>query len=241
MKLDSINLSKKIFSLLDLTSLNNTDDMASIAALCQKAIGSLGRVAAVCVFPKFVKQTAVFLSATPVKIATVANFPYGDHPLESVKQTIQHALSDGAHEIDVVFPYELFMSGDKIGAFRFIHDCKETCGLNILKVILETGVLKEPTVIEEVSRGVLNAGADFLKTSTGKMEIGATPEAGAVMLAVIKEMTPQLNRSIGFKVSGGIRTLEQAKLYIDLAAEVMGPDWINSDHFRIGASSFPTE
>jgi deoxyribose-phosphate aldolase len=229
-------LPQKIFSLLDLTSLNETDDQASIAVLCQKAINPSGHVAAVCVYPQFVKQAATFFSETKVKVATVVNFPQGNESLEQVNQAIQESIRNGADEIDLVFPYSRFLSGDKAGAFEFIQACKKSCENKTLKVILETGALKDPRLIEEVGRGVLNAGADFIKTSTGKISIGATTEAATVMLNVLKEMMPQLKRPIGFKVSGGVRTLEQAKVYIDLADQIMGVGWISPEHFRIGTS-----
>lgn len=233
-----------IISLLDLTSLNDADDKTSIDALCSKAITNEGSVAAICVYPRFVKQVACHPEACSLRrrisIATVINFPQGNDSLEKVINDMANAIQDGAQEIDVVFPYQLFMQGNKTAAENFIRECKKSCGSSVLlKVILETGVLLDSTLISAASRCALIAGADFLKTSTGKVAIGATPEAARIMLLVIKEMTPQLNRPLGFKASGGIRTREQVMQYINIASEIMGTNWVTSEHFRIGTSVVP--
>lgn len=227
-----MKLEQKIFSLLDLTSLNETDNEKVISTLCHHAHGSLGSVAAVCVYPSFVKQAADALVGTPVKIATVANFPHGNEALESVISTIKTSLANGAQEIDLVFPYQRYLAGEKIAACDVITTCKKLCGNHTLKVILETGLLQDLNLITEVSQDVIAAGADFLKTSTGKVAIGATVEAATAMLAVIKKST----RPVGFKASGGIRTLGQAMQYIHLAEEMIGFDWVMPSHFRLGAS-----
>lgn len=229
------DLAKKVFSLLDLTSLNETDDAARIAALCNKAQGPLGHVAAVCVFPCFVKQVSTILANTSIKIATVTNFPFGTEAIESVNQSIFDSIHHGAHEIDVVFPYVRYLAGEKKQACDFITECKKMCGEDILlKVILETGAIKDPLLVTEISQRVILAGADFLKTSTGKIATGATLEAATLMLTAIKSTSSQ---SVGFKASGGIRTIEQALQYIQLAEKIMGADWVNPEHFRLGASS----
>lgn len=231
------NILQKMASVVDLTSLNDTDDDQAIDALCQKAIFKWGHVAAVCVYPRFINRVAPLFLGKPVKIATVANFPDGNDLLDNVEQSIQTSLQSGAHEIDVVFPYSRFLSGDKKGAFDFIHACKNKVGnQGLLKVILETGALKELFVIAEISRGVLLAGADFIKTSTGKISMGASPDAVIVMLLTVKEMSLSLNRMIGVKISGGIRTIEQAAHYMELANQIMGPKWLSPKCFRIGAS-----
>lgn len=229
--------SKKILSLIDLTSLNDTDNEEVIAALCKKAITHGEHVAAVCVYPQFVKQAAETFSGKPVKIATVANFPGASSSVDTVVESIATSIRNGANEIDVVFPYMQYLAGDKTGAYDLIRACRHACGKNVLlKVILETGVLKEAAVITDVSRHVLLAGADFLKTSTGKISIGATPEAAKAMLLVIKEKSAKLKRSFGFKASGGVRTVEQAEQYISLAEEIMGAEWVKPENFRLGAS-----
>lgn len=228
---------EKIFSLIDLTSLNEDDTTETIAAICEKAIYKNQHVAAICVYPQFVKQVAAFCAGTPIKVVTVANFPFAKEKLEDVKFSIAESIANGAQEIDVVFPYHDYLEGKKFKTHEFICDCKEVCGKNItLKVILETGMLKDLQMVTEISRSVLLAGADFLKTSTGKIKQGTTLQAASALLFVIKELSPVLKRSIGLKVSGGVRTIEQAAEYIELANQIMGKNWVNPDHFRIGAS-----
>jgi deoxyribose-phosphate aldolase len=232
----SSELVQKIYSLIDLTSLNETDDSAKISELCTKAILSVVPVAAVCVYPQFIPDVKKALRGTAVKIATVANFPSGNDSLESVVATIHAAIAQGAQEVDVVFPYSRFLANDKKFAEEFIRACKSACGKHTLKVILETGALRDLAIIAEASELAIAAGADFLKTSTGKISIGATFEAAAVMLTAIKKKS---NGSVGFKASGGIRTITQAEDYIALAECMMGEDWVSPLHFRIGVSQFP--
>lgn len=220
----------QVLSLLDLTSLNDTDTAETIDTLCQNAKSH--HVAAVCVYPRFVKQAATALQNTHIKIATVVNFPKGTDSLENVLLDIKQAIQDGADEIDVVFPYQQFLAGNVDSATHFIRECKLACGKNILKVILETGALKEKNLIAEASRCALAAGADFLKTSTGKIEVGATLEAAEIMLQEIK----QSKKQVGFKASGGIRTAEQAKQYVELANQILGEGWVTPQTFRIGTS-----
>ncbi len=223
----------EILPLLDLTSLNEFDTEQSIAELCQKALTSSGMVAAVCIFPRFVKFAKKQLASVPIKIATVVNFPHGTDSLETVQTIIRTAIIDGADEIDVVFPYLDYLNGDQVKPFEFVRACKKTVGEKIiLKVILETGALIDPLVIADVSHNVCLAGADFLKTSTGKISVGATLDAARIMLEAIKKFP----RAIGVKVSGGIRTPEQAKQYIELAKQIMGEPWVTPAHFRIGTS-----
>lgn len=224
---------KKIFSLLDLTSLNDNDNAATIAALCEKAVGPLGHVAAVCVYPECISYAVEALRNTSIKIATVANFPHGIEEEAQILASIAYALNAGANEIDVVFPYRRYLQGDKKGALNIITACRNFIGSEIiLKVILETGVLSNLSTIEEVSEKLILAGANFLKTSTGKVTVGATLEAASTILYAIKAS----GANVGFKASGGIRTVEQAMLYIRLAQDIMGKDWVTPEHFRIGTS-----
>jgi len=223
----------KLFELIDLTSLNETDTAETISALCKKATMGDHAVAALCVYPAFVKQAKKELAGEKIRVATVANFPNASDSLENVLTLIREVIADGADEVDVVFPYHDYLKGEKEKAFDFIRACKKACGENILlKVILETGALSDPAIISEVSHGVCHAGADFLKTSTGKISVGATPDAARAMLTVIQKMP----RPIGFKVSGGVRTIEQAALYVKLAEEIMGASFVTPARFRIGAS-----
>lgn len=225
-------LFKKIYSLLDLTSLNETDDLTKIKALYTKAFVLNTHVAAVCIYPGFVEEVALALQGRAVNIATVVNFPSGDEPLDHVLLTIENAIKKGAHEIDVVFPYSRYLAGEKKVVAGFIHACRLACKNHLLKVILETGALQDRDTIAEASELAIAAGANFLKTSTGKIAVGATLEAAEVMLSVIKTQS----RSVGLKISGGVRTIAQAIEYIALAESIMGKDWVMPLHFRIGAS-----
>jgi deoxyribose-phosphate aldolase len=227
---------------MDLTSLNETDTQASIAAFCEKARTPFGNVAAVCVYPKFLRLVADQFAGTPIKAVTVANFPAGKSDLEMVLVEINNALEEGAQEIDAVFPYTRYLAGERDDAQTFVETCKAACGDNVLlKIILETGLLKDPNIIAEASFDALNAGADFIKTATGKVTEGATFEAVATMLLVVKQAMPQLKRPLGVKVSGGIKDLQQAAQYVELADQIMGRDWVSANHFRIGASKLIDE
>lgn len=270
--LHNLSIKQHVFSLIDLTSLNEADTAEDIIKLTRLSIyrhreaaerlavaiqevSGLPRpaksaglamtnahVAAVCVYPQFVAVVKKELDAS-IKIAAVANFPSGNEPLEKVLTTIRQSISDGANEIDVVFPYQNYLQNQNgTDAFDFIHQCKLACGKDVLlKVILETGALNQSEIIADVSEKLCLAGADFLKTSTGKTPIGATLEAAEVMLRVIKKISASLHRTIGFKVSGGIRTVEQALQYIELANSIFNPEWVQPNHFRIGASRLVDE
>lgn len=225
---------EQIMALLDLTSLNDSDTEATVIQLCQKAVNRLGSVAAVCVYPRFVKlvQQQLLLLDPRIHIATVSNFPAGTQSLSDTLNEINAAIADGADEIDVVMPYETFLQGDKKYVSDFIANCKSNCDQQTLKVILETGVLATPELIAEASHLAIDAGADFIKTSTGKSTIGATLEAAEAMLRVIHTSEYE----VGFKAAGGVRTVEQAQSYIDSARRIMGAEWISPQTFRLGAS-----
>lgn len=235
-------LMERMYGLIDLTSLNSEDTEHNIAAFFEKAQTPLAHVAAVCVYPQFVRLAATQFTATPIKVATVVNFPEGINSLDSVLIEINRALQDGAQEIDVVFPYQRYLAGERQYIHTFISTCKAACGEKVLlKVILETGVLLDPAIIADASLDVLTAGADFIKTSTGKIPEGATLEAAVTMLLVIKHIAPQLKRKLGIKISGGIRKISQAAQYIELANTIMGHEWVNASTFRIGASKLADE
>ena len=222
---------------LDYTSLNDTDTDDNIRILCQKASTPYGKVAALCIYPEFIKLASHELGGQNIKIATVANFPDGNKPLNSVLSDINTSLSEGADEIDLVFPYQDYLAGDKIKAINLVKAVKHICGNKQLKVILETGILKDPAIIAAASHDCLTAGADFLKTSTGKVPIGATWEAAVSMLQTIKAYQAIEQRTVGFKASGGIRTAKDAIEYITLAQQIISNDWVTPQTFRLGASS----
>lgn len=224
---------RRVLRLLDLTDLSDNSSDQAIDELCRKAMTAHGPVAAVCVWPQFVSRARQALRDSTVRIATVANFPAGDEDVERVIDGVAGALDDGADEIDLVMPYRAFLRGepgvarDMIAAVRDVVD-----GERHLKVIIETGAIGDVEAVAAASRLAIAAGADFLKTSTGKTAVSAAPEAAEAMLRVIAAA----GRPVGFKASGGIRTLADAERYLDLADSVMGPGWASPATFRIGAS-----
>ena len=219
---------------LDLTYLTDNCTDQAIEALCRKALDPRGPVAAVCVWPQFVKRAQEALRGSSVRIATVVNFPAGGEDVDRVTDDVQEALSDGANEIDLVLPYAAVRRGDLTTAMEMVEAVRDRVDQErLLKVILETGELKDAKLIETASRLSIDAGADFIKTSTGKTPISATPEAAEIMLNAIKAS----GRDVGLKPSGGIRTVADAKIYLDLAERIMGPGWATPQRFRIGASS----
>lgn len=231
------HLAPLIFSLIDLTSLNETDNNDIISQLCHLTKSRLGQVAAVCVYPQFISTTKELLKNSSVKIATVVNFPHANDSLDNVCLAIKKAIADGADEIDLVFPFHDFLQGKYDYAYDFIKQSKLICGNSItLKVILETGALITTKNISDACEIAIKAGADFLKTSTGKIATGATLEAAYLMLSSIKTALLQ-GKKIGFKAAGGIRTIKDAASYIYLAEQILGFNWISPQTFRFGASS----
>lgn len=228
---------RKALSLMDLTSLNDNDTDAVIEALCQQAKTPEGSPAAVCVYPKFIKTARAALSQlglNSVKIATVTNFPDGSSDIDRAVSETKQAVADGADEVDVVFPYRALMAGDSQIGHDLVKQCKAACGDSVqLKVIIESGVLETEALIKSASDISISAGADFIKTSTGKVEVNATLTAAKVMIEAIKSS----QKSVGFKAAGGVRSAEDAAEYLNLAAQIMGPDWVSAATFRFGASS----
>ena len=224
-------VARRALPLLDLTDLGETCTETKIDALCRDA--KRGAVAAICVWPRFVEQGARALAGTGIRVATVINFPDGGEDCARATDDTAEALRDGADEIDLVLPYRALLRGDGSVARDMVEAVRDTCGSATLKVILETGELADPARIREAGRLALEAGADFLKTSTGKSPISATPEAAKAMLAEIRAR----GGSAGLKVSGGLRSVADAATYLTLADRVMGPDWTSPKTFRLGASS----
>jgi deoxyribose-phosphate aldolase len=225
---------RRVLRCLDLTDLSDNCSDHAIDALCARAVTPLGPAAAVCVWPQLVGRAREALEGSPVRVATVVNFPAGGEDVERIVEDTGGALEDGAGEIDLVLPYRAFLRGEPAIARDMVAGVRDMVDQGRpLKVILETGMLPSPRAIAEASRLAIEAGADFLKTSTGKVPISATPEAVEIMLTAIREA----GRPVGLKVSGGIRTLRDAALYMALADGMMGPDWATPQTFRIGAST----
>ncbi|MBD1544778.1 deoxyribose-phosphate aldolase [Roseibium aggregatum] len=235
--LSATDNARRALGLLDLTNLNDDCTAADIFALTQRAVTEYGSVAAVCIWPKFVAQAVGELKGTGVKVATVVNFPEGGTDTEAVVAETEKAIADGADEIDMVIPYRSFMDGRKgFTEEQIIRVRAAVPEPALLKVILETGELADPLLIHLASEIAIGAGADFIKTSTGKVPVNATLEAAEVMLTAIEEARRDHERTVGFKAAGGIRSLEDAVGYLALADRIMGPNWVSASTFRFGAS-----
>ena len=224
---------QQILSLIDLTTLNNNDTDKTITNLCKNAQTNFGNVAAICIFSQFIPLAHSQLQNSGIKLATVVNFPHGMTDLDLTFFETELAVGRGAEEIDIVLPYHELIDGNTSIAETMLTEVREICDDVILKVILETGELKTPELIKLASNIALNSGADFLKTSTGKVQVNATLDATQVMLNTIKEH----GGKCGFKAAGGIKTVSEAITYIELAKQIMGDDYIDNKTFRIGASS----
>jgi deoxyribose-phosphate aldolase len=228
-------LARDALRCLDLTSLNDHDGEEDIVRLCRRADGPFGQVAAVCVWPRFAALARSLLPAN-IAVAAVANFPGGGADVLLAVQDTRQIVQAGAQEVDLVLPYERLMAGDIAAVTAVLRAVREASASLKLKVILETGCLVDAAWIARASDLCLDAGADFLKTSTGKVPVSATPEAARTMLERIAHRVPS-SRVTGFKASGGIRTVVDAAPYLRLQREWLGADAVEPARFRIGASS----
>jgi deoxyribose-phosphate aldolase len=223
----------KALSLLDLTNLKEDCTPEQIVSLCSKAQTAFGPTAAICIWPRFVMQARTLLGPdSPIRIATVVNFPSGTMKAEDVLAETRDAVADGADDIDLVIPYRALADGDEKAVTDMVSAVKAACGNAILKTILETGELKDIALIRKASDLAIAAGADFVKTSTGKVSVNATLEAADIMLQSIRDS----RKKVGFKPAGGISTVADAALYLRLADTIMGEDWVMPSTFRFGAS-----
>ncbi|MDE2418960.1 MAG: deoxyribose-phosphate aldolase [Burkholderiales bacterium] len=220
---------------LDLTSLNDSDTEDDIARLCARAQGPFGPVAAVCVWPRLAAFARAQLPAG-IAVAAVANFPDGSADVERAVRDTATIAQSGAQEVDVVLPYQHLLAGDEQAVASLLGAVRKAAEGLRMKVILETGMLQDESVIARACRLSLDAGADFLKTSTGKTPISATPQAARTLLATIAN-DPLRSTTVGFKPSGGIRTVADAANYIGLTEEYLGTAALTPQRFRIGASS----
>ena len=230
---DPALVAARALPLVDLTDLSNDASEAGARALCARAVTTKGAVAAVCLWPRFVGVAKAALAGTGVKIATVVNFPHGGEDTRAVEAETARAIADGADEIDLVMPYRAFLSGRPGFAETQILRVKRVCaGRAELKVILETGEIGDSALIRAAAELAVGAGADFLKTSTGKVAVNATLEAAKILLETAKSAP----RPVGVKVAGGIRTVAEAASYLEIADAMMGPGWVSPATFRFGAS-----
>jgi deoxyribose-phosphate aldolase len=230
-------IAQRLLPLIDLTSLNDTDDAGIIERLCARSRTPAGNVAAVCIHAQHIPVAKRALVGTDVPIATVTNFPAGAANPDAAAAETAAAVALGADEVDVVFPYRALIAGDRAIGREFVRAVKAACGPKVLlKVILETGQLKAPALIRAAAEIAIEGGADFIKTSTGKTQPGASLEAAQVMLDVIAAARAR-RRWVGFKASGGVRTVSEAQAYLALADKVLGDGFASAANFRIGASA----
>jgi deoxyribose-phosphate aldolase len=220
---------RRALACLDLTSLNDADTEADIDRLCARAVGPHGHVAAVCVWPRLAAYARQRLPPQ-VAVAAVANFPHGGRDIAAAVADVRAIVEAGAQEVDVVLPWR-----EPDAAPALLAAVRHACPGLRLKVILETGELGSPPAIARACRVALDGGADFLKTSTGKVRVNATPEAARALLQAIAD-DPAARARVGFKPAGGIRTVADAARYMALVAEILGADALNPQRFRIGAS-----
>jgi deoxyribose-phosphate aldolase len=228
---------RRALACMDLTSLNDSDTDADIETLCARAKTEFGPVAAVCVYDRFIGCARRCLSDSAIRVATVCNFPHGDTNIEAAVRQAAAQVAAGANEVDVVLPYRAYMGDERAQAVRLLREVRRAAGSATLKVILETGELADPDLIRNAGLDAIASGADFIKTSTGKVAVGATLEAAAIMLQVIAATQPGTERTLGFKPAGGISTVQDAASYLHLADAIMGPNWARPRTFRFGASS----
>ncbi|CAM4117581.1 MULTISPECIES: deoxyribose-phosphate aldolase [Shewanella] len=228
---------QQAIELMDLTTLNDDDTDQKVIELCHKAKTPAGNTAAICIYPRFIpiaRKTLNEMGCEEIKIATVTNFPHGNDDIAIAVLETRAAVAYGADEVDVVFPYRALMAGNETVGYELVKACKEACGDDVLlKVIIESGVLQDPALIRKASELSIDAGADFIKTSTGKVEVNATLEAAEIMMTVIAEKNPK----VGFKPAGGVRDAAAAEEFLGVAERLLGKGWATPRTFRFGASS----
>lgn len=241
---DTMDVKKFLFGSIELTTLKTTDSDTSVLAFTERVndfdneYSDLPHVATICVYPCFAKTVSESLEVDGVEIACVSgSFPSSQARIEVKVAETALAVADGATEIDIVLPVGKFLSGDYEGVCDDIAEMKAACGESVpMKVILETGALKTASNIKKASILSMYAGADYIKTSTGKMEPAATPEAAYVMCQAIKEYYDETGIQIGFKPAGGINSVMDAIIYYTIVKEVLGEKWLTNKWLRLGTS-----
>lgn len=234
---------ERVFQCIDYTTLEGSDNQDKINAFCAKAM-SFGNNAlhlslpAVCIYSPFVRQAKILLKDSGIKVATVAcAFPSGQMPLDLKIKEVEYCVEEGADEVDMVISRGTFLAGNYDDVYNEICAVREVCKCPVhLKVILETGELKTVANIRKASELAIMAGADFIKTSTGKIADAATPLAAIVMIDTVKEYYDNTGIMIGFKPAGGMKTVDDALTYYYLVRDILGDKWLNSKYFRIGTS-----
>ena len=234
-------LVRQLLACIDNTTLNGTDTIKHVEAFCRRTLnlaqGGGGAVAAVCVYPQFVATASRMLSGSGIKVAAVAGaFPHGQLPIALKRAEVDWCANAGADEIDIVINRGLLLEGNDDEVCNEVAIMREACPNQRLKVILETGELPSQDDVARAARIAIDGGADFIKTSTGKIAVGATLQAAETMLHVIADHRQQTGRTVGFKAAGGISTPDEALAYAQLAQRIMGNDYLSPATFRIGAS-----
>ncbi|MDO5497435.1 MAG: deoxyribose-phosphate aldolase [Alistipes sp.] len=240
----NVDVYKFCYSSIDLTTLSCNDSVESVTAFARKAAEfyqaypDVPNVASICVYPPFVETVGLAVDGTPMRITSVAGgFPSSQTFMEVKMLEVAMAIENGADEVDIVINVGKMLTGAYDEAAAEVEVLREESEGAVLKVILETGALKSPELIRKASILSMEAGTDFIKTSTGKIDVAATPEAAVVMCHAIKDYYEKTGRKVGFKAAGGVRTAEDAALYYTIVERILGKEWITTDLFRIGASS----
>ncbi len=232
------------YSAIDLTTLSCNDSTASVSAFAERcmefytAYPHIPNVASICIYPSFVETVGLVVDGSPMRITAVAGgFPSSQTFLEVKMLEAAMAIENGADEIDIVLNAGKMLTGAYDEAANEIEVLRAESAGTVRKVILETGALKTPELIRKASLLSMFAGADFIKTSTGKIDVAATPEAAVVMCHAIRDYHERTGRRVGFKAAGGVRSAEDAALYYTIVERILGREWLTADLFRIGASS----
>lgn len=227
---------RQALSLLELFALNHDETEQRVLGVCQRATTPLGPVAGVCVYPRFVclARTLLDRQSKELRVAAVVNFPHGGSHIATAVSELRAAINAGADEVDIVYPYRALLTADQQMAADLLQACRDACPSRVgLVVTLETGELRDPQIIRQACGDAIHAGADFIKSGTGRSAHQVTTQAVRIMLESIAEAGGQ----VGLKVAGGIRTLPEVQVYMELARNRFGPHWIRPERMRLGASS----
>ncbi|MBO5814384.1 MAG: deoxyribose-phosphate aldolase [Alistipes sp.] len=242
---ENIDVYKFCYSTIDLTTLSCNDSVESVTKFAERVVEfynaypEIPNVASICVYPSFVETVGLAVDGSPMRITSVAGgFPASQTFLEVKMLEVAMAVENGADEVDIVLNVGKMLTEEYDEAANEVEILRSEAGEEtVLKVIIESGALKTPELIRKASLLSMFAGADFVKTSTGKIDVAATPEAAVVMCHAIKDFYEKTGRKVGFKAAGGVRTAEDAALYYTIVKEILGEEWVTTDLFRIGASS----
>ena len=244
-KNENVEVYKFCLSAIDLTTLTCNDSVESVTAFAQKTVTfneaypEIPNVASICVYPAFVETVGLAVDGTPMRITSVGGgFPASQTFLEVKMLEVAMAVENGADEVDIVLNVGKMLTGAYDEAAAEVETIRSEMDSDvILKVIIESGALKTPELIRKASLISMAAGADFVKTSTGKIDVAATPEAAVVMCQAIKDYYNKTGRKVGFKAAGGVKSPQDAALYYTIVEQILGEQWLTTDLFRIGASS----